>query len=1026
MLFLTHHKCGSAWLTGLLHAHYADRLRAAVYHADRSDEFPDDPAAYRYCALINADYPFLKDRIGRAVHVVRNPLAIVVSAYFSHLLSHPTDRWPHLAAQRERLRGLSKEDGLRATFDFVSSPTAFDHRAVGPLWGLAHFDYDDDRILTLRMEDLVAYPAVVLPQAFEFLGEPCPAELLARLDEHAFERKTGGRQPGDVDPAAHYRSGNPSDWVQHLSFDAARVIYGAHADFMDRFYPESAALLRAGSVPQSGAARPRGQSPSAPAVHVRAADTPTAHRHLPWEKVIHFHLPKTGGTSLNRWLDMSVPAGRARPPDRGEVLAREISRFSPPLDPSLSRAEQEKVKHVLWHRYLGREARGHWGVIHDHAPRILTTDPSAYRVVVLRNPIERFLSFLRDWRRLNDADLTPLPPDRRQLRVAARDLDANEFVRRFSLDPELPQLTQTWALVRTAAFVLPSSSGSGLLGVAQDALSRLFDFVGITEQMDLVAQCIASDLGLPAPEAVGRWNVGAASRDGDSLNAETKARLEELLADDLALYATAQAHFQDRLRRLAEHPYGERQFEDLHLRERLARLVPRFIDSTSCFSFDDAIVGSGFHGREGQGTDAVCVWTGPGTRSVLYCPVPSGEEILFFIDVGGAITPAVRQSLRIRVDGRETEVRSQVSPEGLERVLVAVTTTRPFVKVELEVTSTHSPRELGYPGQDARLLGLNLRGYGFSLVPETATVPTMLGIPLMHYGRSLEAAIAPSKPRAVRIPTPARETADGALLDGLSRELDALDGQCRMDGPFERIEPFIVDHEQLGRRFRIIAFNRQTRDYFSPLHQRPRLQLLAGGFLKPGDVALDIGCGAGFFSVWLALAVGPQGRVLAFDPHPWNAAAARASARLNGLGNMQVTAAGLSDHRSVRRLWNGLARPIDVPWCPDVVAPFEAIGDYAVEAPTFILMHAAGEEHALAGADWSLFPRLERMLVTIDPADYRDRGLCPRESLSRFAQAGFLIRLGNPGAKPLDPASAPIDTAGFWFLERRPTAPARP
>ena len=38
--------------------------------------------------------------------------------------------------------------------------------------------------------------------------------------------------------------------------------------------------------------------------------------------------------------------------------------------------------------------------------------------------------------------------------------------------------------------------------------------------------------------------------------------------------------------------------------------------------------------------------------------------------------------------------------------------------------------------------------------------------------------------------------------------------------------------------------------------------------VKPGDVALDVGANIGVFSVALGLAVGPSGRVLAFEPQP--------------------------------------------------------------------------------------------------------------------------------------------------------------
>ena len=1031
MLFLTHHKCGSAWLTGVLHAHYADRLGAAVYHSDRSDEFPDDPSAYRYCALINADYPFLKDRIRRAVHVVRNPLAIVVSAYFSHLLSHPTDRWPHLAAQRERLRGLSKADGLQATFEFVSSPTAFDHRAVGPLWGLAHFDYDDPRILTIRMEDLVAYPAVVLPRACEFLGEPCPADLLARLDEHTFERKTGGRQAGDVDPAAHYRSGNPSDWVRHLSFDAARAISQEHADFMERFYPETAALLRAGSPPQAGAIPEReavaAPPPAAPCTAAAGHVRPPAVHRAPPDKIIHFHLPKTGGTSLNRWFDMLVPSCRARPPERGEIVLAEAARRAGDA-PQVGRTpEERRIEHYRWHREFGREARAHWSVIHDHSPAILTPDPSYYRVVVLREPIDRFLSFLRDWRRLTEQDLEQLPPGNRDLRRAARDLDVNEFVRRFARHPDITGLQQTWALVSAASFALPSSDAPSIAALAQDALVRLFDFVGITENLDLATQCIARDLGAPAVASLGRYNAGQSRGAADTLSAESRQLLEQIFAADVAVYRCARELFEAQARRLAAETYDEATFEERYLASRLARLTPRFVDDSTVFSLDDQIVGSGFHGRESPGTEQVSLWTGPGTRSVLYVPVPPGERLDLFFDIGEAITPAVRRSLRIRIDGHEPPILRRTIAEGVERLSLPIATTGPVAKVELLVDSALTPREAGHDSADSRRLGINVRGYGYALLPATSAPPTPLGMPYHAYHTGLVTAVNRSASPGPVLP-PGREhraapqTADERLLDSLSRELDELETRARMDGEFERIDPTIIDGEASGRRFRFIIFNKQSRNWFG--HGRPlgAPAPVALGFVRSDDVVFDIGSTAGYAALWFGLAVGPRGRVLAFDPLPWNAAAIRHNAQLNGLDNVRSFPVGLSDRASRLRLCNGVQRPIDVPWCADVDTRLDAIGDYAHEAPTFIHMRADGLEHALSQADWNRFPRLERLFLEMHPQYCESLGHDPREVLIRFASHGFTIRRGNPTASPIDPVAIPAIESAGWLLDRAPRA----
>jgi FkbM family methyltransferase len=66
--------------------------------------------------------------------------------------------------------------------------------------------------------------------------------------------------------------------------------------------------------------------------------------------------------------------------------------------------------------------------------------------------------------------------------------------------------------------------------------------------------------------------------------------------------------------------------------------------------------------------------------------------------------------------------------------------------------------------------------------------------------------------------------------------------------------------------------------------------------LGSGDVFYDIGANVGWYSVLAARAVGPSGSVLAFEPSLENALLAQQNAAVNGLGNVTVVPAALTDH----------------------------------------------------------------------------------------------------------------------------------
>ncbi len=60
---------------------------------------------------------------------------------------------------------------------------------------------------------------------------------------------------------------------------------------------------------------------------------------------------------------------------------------------------------------------------------------------------------------------------------------------------------------------------------------------------------------------------------------------------------------------------------------------------------------------------------------------------------------------------------------------------------------------------------------------------------------------------------------------------------------------------------------------------------ILGKFVRPGQIAVDIGCGLGYFSIALARIVGPDGKVIALDVQSQMIRRARRRAERQGLAN---------------------------------------------------------------------------------------------------------------------------------------------
>ena len=58
------------------------------------------------------------------------------------------------------------------------------------------------------------------------------------------------------------------------------------------------------------------------------------------------------------------------------------------------------------------------------------------------------------------------------------------------------------------------------------------------------------------------------------------------------------------------------------------------------------------------------------------------------------------------------------------------------------------------------------------------------------------------------------KTSKQQFLDRFSRELDAIEAKAPMQGSYERIKPYIVDHQVGGQDFEFIIYHKESESWF--------------------------------------------------------------------------------------------------------------------------------------------------------------------------------------------------------------------
>jgi len=133
-------------------------------------------------------------------------------------------------------------------------------------------------------------------------------------------------------------------------------------------------------------------------------------------------------------------------------------------------------------------------------------------------------------------------------------------------------------------------------------------------------------------------------------------------------------------------------------------------------------------------------------------------------------------------------------------------------------------------------------------------------------------------------------------------------------------------------------------------------RLLFERTVEPGAVVFDIGANVGFYTLLASVAVGPEGKVYAFEPAPRSLRYLREHLRLNAVSNVNVLEVAVSDHCG-RALFDegqnsalGHLSSSGQVWV-ETVGLDDLVATAQVPPPDYVKIDIEGAEfHALSGA----------------------------------------------------------------------------
>lgn len=271
------------------------------------------------------------------------------------------------------------------------------------------------------------------------------------------------------------------------------------------------------------------------------------------------------------------------------------------------------------------------------------------------------------------------------------------------------------------------------------------------------------------------------------------------------------------------------------------------------------------------------------------------------------------------------------------------------------------------------------------------------------------------------------------LLVGSPRGGEVLEARLVPNLPDE------VVHTAAGVSLRL----RRDSHFLSPYlfgDYEPESGRLLQRLLSPGDVVLDVGANIGWYAALFGKAVGAQGRVVAFEPLPHFAEAARGTVALNELaGTVEIRQVGIGNaageltihtfaglpggHASVSDLGRDDAQPHR---CPVVTLDGE-VERHGLQAIALLKVDVEGFEREVFEGASGLLARDDAPAVhfEVNRTCLRARGLTAADTFAPLRAAGYdgLWRV-DQGGRPA-PVAEPLADLDGDYVAAKGVAAAR-